>query len=81
MFRLQRLHLKFIHFLQRRIRRQCMPLHIKLRRSDNLGQRVTLVELRRLLNLGNQLLRHRCARLIVLCVMIEHRRITWPSSH
>ena len=55
-----------------------MPLHIELRGRDELGERVALVELARLLDLRRPARRHRLASLVVLRVVREHRRLGRP---
>ncbi len=55
-----------------------MPLHVKLRGSYDLGERVSLVELRRLLDFFDQSSGHRFAGLVVLRVVRKHGRIRRP---
>ena len=76
----QCLFLKCIRALDLRTGAQRVPLHIKLRRGQDFGKRVSLVESFCLGKFRRQLRRHGRARFIMLRIVIEDSRDTWPSA-
>ena len=55
-----------------------VPRHVEQRRRDVLGERESLIESSRLLDLVDEILRHRLAGLMVPRVAREHRRLERP---
>ena len=74
----QCLCLELVDILARRGRRQRVPVEIEPRRFENLAELITLVERARRLDLVDQGLRDRLARLVLDGVVRQHLRVERP---
>ena len=72
------LALECIRILQRRVRRQHMPLHVEFGGRQHFRQRIAGVEVLRLLDFLHQGFGHGGARFVVPRIVIEHGRIKRP---